>query len=273
MGTTLKKLPSESKMSAPSSCPTKPIELLVAYHQNPSIELRNQLVRLNAGLVRKVVYRLSHQCSEAYEDLEQVGYLGLINAIERFDPKHGNAFSSFAVPYIRGEILHYLRDRSSTVKIPRRWQDLQRSGQRVREALAQQLGRQPKDDEIAAQLGVSAAEWQEAKLAKSNRSLLSLDATVSTTGEESGATLGDLLPNLQAQKLMQWEEERAQLQQALSQLEEKTRTIVEQVYLQDMPRKVVAKQLGISPMTVARRLQQGVEQLAVFLNQPIMSKG
>jgi RNA polymerase sigma-B factor len=249
----------------------KPMELLVAYHQNPSVALRNQLVRLNVGLVRKVVHRLSHQCTESFEDLEQVGYLGLINAIERFDPKQGNAFSSFAVPYIRGEILHYLRDRSSTVKIPRRWQDLQRSAKRVRDTLTQELGRLPKDDEIASELGVSAAEWQQVKLANSNRSLISLDATVSAGGDDTGTTLGELLPSPQAQKLMGWEEDRAQLQQALSQLEEKTRTIVEQVYLNDVPRKQVAEQMGISSMTVARRLQRGVEQLTAFLNQPITS--
>ncbi|HEY9735643.1 MAG TPA: RNA polymerase sigma factor SigF, partial [Trichocoleus sp.] len=243
-------------MQVQSTPSTKAIELLVAYHQNPTVELRNKLVRLNIGLVRKVVHRLSHQCRESFEDLEQVGYLGLINAIERFDPKHGNAFSSFAVPYIRGEILHYLRDRSGTVKIPRRWQDLHRSAQKVRDALSQQLGRAPKDSEVAAELGVSAEEWQQAKLANSNRSLLSLDAKVGTEAEESSVTLGDTLPSLQAQKLMGWEEDRAQLQHALSQLEEKTRIIIEQVYLKDIPRKQVAEQMGISPMTVARRLQR-----------------
>lgn len=249
----------------------KAIELLVAYHQSPTIELRNKLVRLNVGLVRKVVHRLSQQCNESFEDLEQVGYLGLINAIERFDPKHGNAFSSFAVPYIRGEILHYLRDRSGTVKIPRRWQDLQRSAQRVRDTLTQQLGRTPKDSEMAAELGVTAEEWQQVKLASSNRCPLSLDAVIPSCTDESGVTLGDTLPNPQAQKLMSWEEDRAQLQHALSQLEEKTRTIIEQVYLNDVPRKQVAEQMGISPMTVARKLQRGVEQLAAFLNQPLLS--
>lgn len=258
-------------MPTQSSRYSKLMELLLAYHQNPSIELRNQLVRLNIGLVRKVVHRLSHQCTESFDDLEQVGYLGLIRAIERFDPKQGNAFSSFAVPYIRGEILHYLRDRSSTIKIPRRWQDLQRAAQRARDTLTHQLGRLPKDDEIAAELGVSTAEWQQVKLANSNRSLLSLDATLGSSGDDSAMTLGDTLPNQQAQMLMGWEEDRTQLQQALNQLEEKTRRIVEQVYLNDMPRKLVAEQMGISPMTVTRRLQRGIEQLATLLNQPVLA--
>ncbi|MFM7577346.1 MAG: sigma factor, partial [Microcystaceae cyanobacterium] len=68
-------------------------------------------------------HRLSRQCAESYEDLEQVGYLGLIRAIARFDPRQGKAFSSFAMPYIRGEILHHLRDKGTVLRIPRRWQE------------------------------------------------------------------------------------------------------------------------------------------------------
>lgn len=243
------------------------IELLVAYQQNPSIALRNKLVRLNTGLVRKVAYRLSQQCSEAFEDLEQIGYLGLIQAIERFDPSKGNTFSTFAVPYIRGEILHYLRDRSGTVKIPRRWQDLQRSSKKIRERLTQQLNRQPQDDEMAAELNISIAEWQEVKLATSNRSLVSLDAPVKST-DDGSTCFGDLLPDPQVQKLLQWEEDRAQLQLALSQIEQSTRTIIELVYFQRATRREVADQAGISPMTVTRRLKRGLEELKTILNQP-----
>jgi RNA polymerase sigma factor (sigma-70 family) len=94
------------------------MELLMAYKQEPSINLRNRLVRLNAGLVRKIAHRISHQCSEPYEDLEQIGYLGLIRAIERFNPGQGCAFSSFAVPYIRGEMLHFLAIAAPLLKFP-----------------------------------------------------------------------------------------------------------------------------------------------------------
>ncbi|MEO0410055.1 MAG: sigma-70 family RNA polymerase sigma factor, partial [Cyanobacteria bacterium P01_A01_bin.135] len=110
-------------MATLSSVRTKSIELLMEYYRNPSVKLRNQLVQLNVGLVRKIAHRISHQCAEPYEDLEQIGHIGLIRAIERFDPTQGCAFSSFAVPYIRGEMLHFLRDRGSSVRVPRRWQD------------------------------------------------------------------------------------------------------------------------------------------------------
>ncbi|MDE5108932.1 MAG: sigma-70 family RNA polymerase sigma factor, partial [Trichodesmium sp. St17_bin3_1_1] len=96
-------------------------ELLRQYQQFPSHQLRNQLVKLNVGLVRKEVYLWLNRCQETYDDLLQVGCIGLIRAIERFDLSKGRAFSSFAIPYIRGEIQHYLRDKSPSLRIPRNW--------------------------------------------------------------------------------------------------------------------------------------------------------
>lgn len=257
-------------MQVQSARSTNVIELLVAYHQAPTTELRNKLVRLNAGLVRKIVHRLNHQCAESYEDLEQIGFLGLIRAIERFDPKQGYAFSSFAVPYIRGEVLHYLRDRSGTVKIPRRFQDLQQAARRVRDTLTYELGRAPSDSEMATALNISESEWQEAKLAYTNRSLISLDATIGSQGDDTSMTFGETLPDHQTSKLMQWEEERVQLHEALSHLEENVRIMIEQVYINGMKQKDVAKQMGISPITVTRRLQRGIRQLTELLNAPVV---
>lgn len=256
-------------MANQSSLRSQGLELLVAYHQNPSIAVRNRLVRLNAGLVRKIAHRVSHQCAEPYEDLEQIGYLGLIRAIERFDPTQGCAFSSFAVPYIRGEMLHFLRDRASSVKVPRRWQDLYKEGQRVRMQLSRDLGRQPSDIEIAEEIGIAVCEWQEIKLSAKNRTPLSLDATVCQQAD-SQITLGETLPDAHYQVLQRLEEDRQQLQRALNQLEDKTRAAIEFVFINGMSRKEVAERIGVSPMTVTRRIQRGVQQMVVFLQPQVL---
>ncbi|HEY9624114.1 MAG TPA: RNA polymerase sigma factor SigF [Crinalium sp.] len=250
--------------AAQSSLRSHSMELLMAYQQNPSVKLRNQLVRLNAGLVRKIAHRISHQCAEPYEDLEQIGYLGLIRAIERFDPSQGCAFSSFAVPYIRGEMLHFLRDRGNAVKVPRRWQDLQKEGQRVRADLAKELGRQPFDQEIADALGVSLNEWREVRMSSKNRLPLSLDAVVCQQ-VDSPMTLGETLPDTHEQLLQKFEEDRQQIQRALSQLEDKTRAAIEFVFFNDLSRKEVAERIGVSPMTVTRRIQRGLDQMVTLL--------
>lgn len=240
------------------------MELLMAYQQNPSVKLRNQLVRLNTGLVRKIAHRISHQCTEPYEDLEQIGYLGLIRAVERFDSSQGCAFSSFAVPYIRGEMLHYLRDRSSSVKVPRRWQDMQKAGQKMRSELEKTLGRPPLEAEIADALGISTEEWHDIKATVKNRMPLSLDATISHQ-VDSPMTLGDTLPDTHYQALQRLEEDRQQLQRALNQLEDKTRLAIEFVFFSDMSRKEVAQRIGVSPMTVTRRIHRGIDQMVSFL--------
>lgn len=257
-------------MAATQSCiKSNGIELLVAYYQNPSIGLRNKLVNLHTGLVRKIAHQFSHQCTEPYEDLEQIGYLGLIRAIERFNPKQGYAFSSFAVPYIRGEIMHFLRDRSGLVKIPRRWQEVYNQGQKVRRELTITLGRCPTDTELARQLNVSIQEWYDSNLAAQNRMALSLDSTI-VQSSDSPITLGDILPDFQATNMQQQAEDREQLQGAMSQLEEGTRTAVEFVFLKELSRKEAAKRIGISPMTVTRYLQRGKEQLVSLLQPQMM---
>ncbi len=255
-----------------SSLRTDGIELLHLYHQNPSIKLRNKLVQLHTGLVRKMAHKFSHQCNEPYEDLEQIGYFGLIRAIERFDPRQGYAFSSFAVPYIRGEMLHFLRDRSTLLKIPRRWQELYNEGQKIRKDLTMSLGRPPRDGEIANQLRVSVQEWQETKLAAQNRMPLSLDATA-VNYVDCQITLGEALPCPRSHVLLQEEEERQQLQGAINMLEEKPRMAVEMVFLKELSRKDAAKNIGTSPMTVTRYLQKGIQDLIYYLQPQVMPTG
>ncbi len=248
------------------------MELLISYYHNPSIELRNKLVRLHTGLVRKMAHQFSRQCTEPYEDLEQIGYFGLIRAIERFNPSQGYAFSSFAIPYIRGEILHFLRDRTGVVKIPRRWQELHNQGQKARKELAITLGRCPTDIEIAQHLKVSVQEWLDSKLAAQNRIVLSLDSTV-IQHFDSQIMLADALPDQRSTTLQQQEEERQQLQGAMNQLEEKTRKAVEFVFLKEFSRKEAAKRIGISPMTVTRYLHKGKEQLVSLLQTQVLQTG
>ncbi|MEM9447701.1 MAG: RNA polymerase sigma factor SigF [Cyanobacteria bacterium P01_E01_bin.6] len=244
---------------------SRSIELLIEYKHSPSSVLRNRLVQLNSGLVRKIAFQISNQCSEPYEDLAQIGYLGLIRAIERYDPTQGCAFSSFAVPYIRGEMLHFLRDRSCTVRVPRRLQDLQSKGQKVQADLTRVSGDQPTDSEIAAALEVSIDDWRQAQLAAQNRLPLSLDAMVGYHCESS-ITLGETLIDPKYQSLQYMEEDRQQLQGAMNQLEEKTRAIIECVFFKGLSRKEVAERIGVSPITVTRRIQAGIQQMMQLLN-------
>ena len=134
--------------STASDVKTKTMELLQEYKHNPSPALRNRLVEMNLGLVRKEAHRWKRQCQESFEDLLQVGSIGLIQSIERFDTTRGIAFSSFAMPYIRGEIQHYLRDKSQTVRIPRKWTSLIHLSKKMSAQLRQDLGRAATSEEL-----------------------------------------------------------------------------------------------------------------------------
>jgi RNA polymerase sigma-B factor len=235
-------------------------QLLREYQKDHSAEIRNELVKLNFGLVRKEAHYWINQCQESYDDLLQVGCLGLIRAIERFDIAKGHAFSSFAMPYIRGEIQHYLRDKGVTVRIPRRWLALQQQAIGVSRTLREKHNRQASDSELAEALEVSVEEWQEIKLAWINRAPLSLDTPVQDH-DEGSASLGELVPDHNYRSFQLAQEDQIRLQQALLQLEQRTRDVLEFVFLHDLTQKQVADRLGISVVTVSRQVKKGLDSM------------
>lgn len=244
------------------------LHLFRAYQQTGETALRNQIMQLNLGLVRKEAHHWSNQCSETYDDLLQVGCLGLLRAIERFSLEKGHAFSSFALPYIRGEIQHYLRDRGHSVKMPRRWLEVWQQAKAVKQDFRQRFNRQPTDAELAQVLEITLEEWQEIELAHQNREPLSLDVPVGTN-EESNSSLGETLPDRHYRSFQLAEEDRIRLQQALTKLEERTRQVVEFVFLKDLTQKETAQELGISIVTVSRQVKKGLAALKELMTQEV----
>jgi RNA polymerase sigma-B factor len=236
------------------------LRLFRDYQKSENPELRNRIMQLNFGLVRKEAHHWVNQCNESFEDLLQVGCIGLLRAIERFDAEKGHAFSSFAIPYIRGEIQHYLRDRSTSIRIPRRWLELRRQATTLIRNFRIQYDRQPSDLEISQHLGISMAEWQDVKLAYQNREPLSLDVSVGDD-EEGQTSLGDLVPDHRYRSFQLAQEDQIRLQSALGQLEDRTRKVLEFVFLHDLTQKEAAERLGISVVTVSRQVKKGLNFL------------
>ncbi|MCP9839774.1 sigma-70 family RNA polymerase sigma factor [Synechococcus sp. J7-Johnson] len=168
-------------------------ELLQRFRSSGDHRLRNRLVELNLPLVRRVAVRQSASTAVPLDDLVQLGCLGLIRAIEAFDPSRPTALSSFAVPYIRGAMQHHLRDHGHPLRCSRQLRELHRRGQ----ALQQQrqhlqlpaLG----EEALAAALGCSPQRWREALELHQALRLCSLDAPAAE-GDERGCTLLDRLP-------------------------------------------------------------------------------
>ena len=236
------------------------LRLFHQYQKNRIADIRNKIMELNFGLVKKEAYHWMNQCNESYEDLLQVGSIGLIRAIERFNIEKGNAFSSFAIPYIRGEIQHYLRDKSCTLRIPRRWLELRQQSISFVRNFREEHHRQPTNLEISKFLEVSPKEWQDIKLAYQNRKPLSLDVSVNND-VETQMSLGDLVADPKCRSFHLVYEDKVRLQQALGELEDRTRNVLEFVFLHDLTQKETAKVLGISVVTVSRQLKKGLNLL------------
>ena len=239
--------------------------LFQKYQKEKSTRLRNEIMELNFGLVKKEAYHWVNQCNESFEDLLQVGSIGLIRAIERFNVEKGNAFSSFAIPYVRGEIQHYLRDKSPTLRIPRRWLELKQRSISFIHTFRENNHRQPSNSEIAQHLEVSIKEWQDIKLAYQNRKPLSLDVSVNNDIDNQ-TSLCDLVADPKCRSFHLAYEDRLRLQQALSELEDRTRDVLEFVFLHDLTQKETAKMLDISVVTVSRQLKKGLNLLKKSMN-------
>ncbi len=231
--------------------------LFALYQQSQDLRVRNRILELNLGLVQKEAHHWETQCQENFDDLVQIGSIGLIRAIERFDGEKGYAFSSFALPYVRGEIQHYLRDKGYSVRIPRRCLELKNKSSKIVTDLRKKLNRQPTDKEVAGELGISIGEWQDVKLAHQNREPISLD--ISAVDEDERNTIADLIPDNQYHNFQLAQEDKIRLQNALAQLEEGTRKALEFVFLQDLTQKETADRLGVSVVTISRRVKKGLD--------------
>jgi RNA polymerase sigma-B factor len=239
------------------------LQLLREYQQTGKAGLRNQIVELNLGLVRKEAHFWVNQCQETYDDLLQVGSIGLINAIDKFEIEKGCAFSTFAIPYIRGEIQHYLRDKSSVLRMPRRWFAIVQQAGTITKDLQAKYQRQPTEAEVALALEIPIEQWQEIQLAYQNRQPVSLDCPVG--GDEEAHSLVDILPDRHYQSFQLSQEDRIRVQQSLVALEQHTRQILEFVFLHDLTQKQVAERMDISVITVSRHVKKGLNRLKVLL--------
>jgi RNA polymerase sigma-B factor len=218
-----------------------------------------------------LVYFLARKFSgrgEPLEDIVQVAFVGLLMAIERFDPERGLEFTTFATPTIVGEIKRYFRDKSWAVRIPRRLQELNTRSRVTSDRLQAQLGRSPSVQELAEALGVTPEEVLEAYEASPAHQTVPLDAPVGGEAEE-GRTLVERLG--EADSSLERVEIRELLGSAMDHLTPRERQIMYLRFVEELPQSEVAKRLGISQMHVSRLQRAAVEQLRSRLGEAILA--
>ncbi|WP_267244836.1 RNA polymerase sigma factor SigF [Streptomyces sp. PR69] len=195
---------------------------------------------------------------ESLEDLRQVAALGLVKAVDRYDPGRGNAFESYAVPTVVGEVKRHFRDHLWTLHVPRRVQDLRNRVRFARQDLSQTIpGRPPTRAEIAAHAGMTEEEVRIGLEALDSFSALSLDAELN--GAEDGYALRDTLGS--ADPALDVLVDREAVKPGLRRLPEREQRILYMRFFGDMTQSSIAESLGISQMHVSRLISRCCERL------------
>jgi len=220
--------------------------------------IREQLV----GAYHDFVFFLARKFQnrgEPLDDIVQVGYLGLIKAIERFDPDLGYEFTTFATLTVAGEIKRHFRDKGTAIRFPRRLQELHQSVVRVNEQMKNELGRDPTVSELAERLGVTPDDVTEAMEIGPAYVPLSLDQPIAAgDGQESRAVseqIGGADPELDRVEM------RDVLDRAMEHLTPRERAIMAMRFYEQMSQSEIARRLGISQMHVSRLQRAALDQL------------
>jgi len=233
-------------------------ELLRRYHHQGDVEARQRLIEQYLPLVRSLARRYSYR-GEQLEDLVQVGCIGLIKAIDRFDVDRGVELTTYATPNIIGEIKRHFRDKGWAVRVPRGLQELNVRLSKLMEELTIQLERSPTIAELAKAADVEEEEVLEALETGQAYATLSLSAP--SGGGEDGDDLDPLESLGEIEKEYEVSEDRAVLAPGWKVLDERERRILELRFFEGLTQSQIAQQVGISQMHVSRLIRRSLEKI------------
>jgi RNA polymerase sigma-B factor len=231
--------------------------LLRRYHEEGDLSAREQLIEQYMSLVRSLARRYAYR-GEQLEDLVQIGAIGLIKAIDRFDVDRGVELTTYATPNIIGEIKRHFRDRGWSVRVPRGLQELNIQLSRLLEQLTVQLSRSPTIAELAKAAGVTDEEVLEAL--ESGRAYTSLSLSVGASQDEEGEL--DPLESLGTEEpRYALTEDLAVLAPGFRVLDERERQILHLRFFEGLTQSQIAQQVGISQMHVSRLIRRSLEKI------------
>jgi RNA polymerase sigma-B factor len=231
--------------------------LLRRYHEDGDLQAREQLIEQYMSLVRSLARRYSYR-GEQLEDLVQIGAIGLIKAIDRFDLDRGVELTTYATPNIIGEIKRHFRDKGWSVRVPRGLQELNVQLSKLVEQLTVQYSRSPTIPELAKAAGVEEEEVLEAL--ESGRAYTSLSLSVGGGGGDDDDL--DPLESLGTEE-HQYEvsEDRAVLAPGFKVLDQRERQILQLRFFEGLTQSQIAQQVGISQMHVSRLIRRSLEKI------------
>lgn len=250
------------RTSNSEATPKETADLFREYARDRSQATRDKLVMHHQNLVHYLAGKFANR-GIPLEDLAQVGMIGLINAVDRFDPERGLKFSTYATPTILGEIRRHFRDKGWSMKVPRRLQELNIAAARASEQLSASLGRSPTIQEVSAKIGASEEETLEALELGNAYETVPLDAPIQGQGESAPLTLSEFL-GAEDESLHRINSY-GDLQQAMDALDPRERAIIYYRFFKDMSQTQVADRLNVSQMHVSRLQHKAMKRLRELL--------
>jgi RNA polymerase sigma-B factor len=232
-------------------------ELLVSYHEDGDLEAREALVARFVPVARDLASRYRYT-DEPLEDLTQVACLGLMKAVDRFEPQRGTRFMSYAVPTMLGELKRHFRDKGWALHVPRELQERVLAVNRASEMLAKKLGRSPTTADIAESLCLSPEEVLEAGEAGTAYETSSLDAPLSNGDDEGGSLIDTLGRSDGGYELVEMS---AAVSGTVKALPAREREILHLRFVEDLTQREIGERVGVSQMHVSRLLRRALDKL------------
>lgn len=247
------------------------IEKLLAQYKNCTDEKKKRILHINIiqknmFLVKKIAGNISLPSGVPMEDLVQVGSIGLIKAIEFFDVEKNVKFKTYATHFIKGEIKHYLRDKSYMIKAPRELQELVfKISTAIRDLKAQGFD-EPAEEQISELVNIDIKKIHEVMQLEFCKSILSLDQTHSSFGDDD-MTLIDKIPSGDYQEFLISRENTIMLKSAIERLPYDLKEIIELHYFQDLNQREISDKLKISQMQVSRKIRKAINRLYKIISR------
>lgn len=232
-------------------------ELFRRYKEEGDEDARQQLIVNHLNLVRFLAARFKNR-GEPLEDLVQVGTIGLIKAIDRFDPSRGLEFTTYATPTILGEIKRHFRDKGWSVRVPRRLQELSAKVNQATDELTNELQRSPSVEEIAQKIGVSVDEVLEAMESSSAYSSVPLEGSGSGDDDEAPAVIDHYAS---VDEDLAASDDRMVLEDAIKDFSPREQEIIRMRFVDGLTQVEIAKKLGISQVQVSRLLRRTLKKV------------
>lgn len=249
-------------------------EWLTAYRETSKRiqkkRLENLIVVAMMPIIKKIAHSIARRAEDPVDDLIQAGSIGLVKAIEKYDPNKNSKFRIYAGYLIVGEMQHYMRDKVSMIKVPREVLELALRIKNFSKTLSEKELEKLTDEKVAQALDVSVQKVKGAIDIDRRRKIVSLDEIVNDS--ENNASIGDLTPACDYNEFLERYDMKIELDDVIERLPEDLREIIRLFYYQDMKQKTIAERLNLNEMMVSRKLKKAYSMMYKYIKDNEISE-